>query len=226
MSVKTKICGLTNIDDACFARDSGADLLGFVMGGSVLPQEIEPQAQRVREIIKDLNSNGRPVESCLVTHLGSAEEIIALSSYIGCSVIQISEYVSLNELEELREKSDLRLIKTIVTTDTDHLERMRETAPHVDMFLADSRKLGYIGGTGSVNDWEAVRRLVREAPLPVWAAGGLAPDNVRDVISETGAYGADVSTGVSRYSSLFPRKDIKDHQKIAAFIKNARGVIR
>ena len=47
-----KICGVSNVIDAQKAIKNGADAIGFVMGGKVLPIEVEPHAQTVREIIK------------------------------------------------------------------------------------------------------------------------------------------------------------------------------
>ena len=49
MHTLIKICGLTNADDAKFAAEAGADLLGFIFApGS--PRKVEPE--KVREILK------------------------------------------------------------------------------------------------------------------------------------------------------------------------------
>src|ERR1022692_427042 len=106
-----KVCGLTNAKDANLAAEAGASAWGFVMGGWVVPEEIEPRAQVVRKIIQELPL---PVETYLVTHLLVAAEILELASYIRSSGIQVSEYISLAEMEKLRARTDKTIIKTIV----------------------------------------------------------------------------------------------------------------
>ena len=77
--MKVKICGISNEIDALKAIELGADAIGFVMGGKVLPVEVEPYAQWVRETIKKFPKG---VDSFLVTHLFEAEDILDLSNYI------------------------------------------------------------------------------------------------------------------------------------------------
>ena len=78
-----KICGVSREEDAMNAIKHGADAIGFVMGGLVLPLEVEPHAQTVREIIKKFPKN---VDSFLVTHLTNIEDILALSNYINSKI--------------------------------------------------------------------------------------------------------------------------------------------
>jgi phosphoribosylanthranilate isomerase len=56
------------------------------------------------------------------------------------------------------------------------------------------------GGTGTENDWNALRRHVEAGDfdgLPPWiAAGGLTPRNVRQVVRELRPWAVDVSSGV------------------------------
>ena len=219
-TMKIKICGLTNSIDASAAVSAGATDLGFVMGGSVLPQEIEPHAQAVRLTIRSLGSSAR---THLVTHLTNAKDIAELSEYIGCYGIQVSEPVDVSVLEELSLLTTKPIIKTIPTNDPNYLAVLTEYLPYCDEFLVDSTNAGYIGGTGKLNNLVRCAEIAALSPLPVWLAGGLTPDNVANSLRATGADFADVSTGVSCYSSEFPRKDRKDPEKIARFITNARS---
>jgi len=214
--MKVKICGISNEIDALTAVNLGADAIGFVMGGKVLPVEVEPYAQNVREIIKKFPDG---VDSFLVTHLWSADDILDLANYIKSTGIQISEDIPLEEVIKVRENTDKEIIKTVVATDPKAIEKLKMYEPYCDYFLFDSRNLGYTGGTGHENDWDKCGELIKLTDKPVFIAGGLNPENVKDAIEKTMPYGTDVSTGVSCHSDSYLRKDRKDANKIDTFIK-------
>jgi phosphoribosylanthranilate isomerase len=69
-------------------------------------------------------------------------------------------------------------------------------------------------GTGTVADWATAAELA--ADLPVWLAGGLAPENVGDAIAAVGPWAVDVSSGVET-------EGVKDAAKIAAFVRAAKA---
>lgn len=213
--MKVKICGISNEIDALAAVSLGADAIGFVMGGKVLPVEVEPYAQLVRETIKKFPEG---VDSFLVTHLLNADDILALASYIQSTGIQISEDIDLHEVIKVRNNTTRKIIKTVVTTDPKAKEKLKLYEPYCDFFLLDSRDSGYTGGTGKENNWTMCKELINLTEKPVFIAGGLNPENVRGAIEETMPYGVDVSTGISCYSERYLKKDRKDHSKIEKFI--------
>jgi len=217
--MKVKICGISNRIDALAAINLGADAIGFVMGGKVLPVEVEPYAQWVRETIKAFPKG---IDSFLVTHLWNAEDILDLSNYIKSTGIQISEDIPIEEVKKVRKSTNKKIIKTVVTTDPKAEEKLKLYEPYCDYFLLDSRDMGYTGGTGKENNWEMCRKLIEKTDKSVFIAGGLNPENVKDAIEETKPYGVDVSTGISSYSEEYLRKDRKDHKKIEKFIRIAK----
>ena len=205
--------------DAALAYECGADALGFVMGGRVLPIEVEPLAQLVRPLIKRLP---KTVKTFLVTHLLEADEILALAEYVGVSGIQISESLSTEKLKAIRLNFGGELIKTVPVINEQSIEELKRVEPFCDYLLLDSCSGGYIGGTGETSDWSLCRRLVEVCERPTFLAGGLTPENVKDGLLQTKASGADVSTGVSSFSDDYLRKDRKDLQKMKSFIRSAR----
>lgn len=217
--MKVKICGISNEIDALTAVNLGADAIGFVMGGKVLPVEVEPYAQLVRETIKKFPKG---VDSFLVTHLLNADDILALANYIQSTGIQISEDIDIEEVKKVRKNTDRKIIKTVVTTDPKAKEKLKLYEPYCDFFLLDSRDSGYTGGTGKENNWKMCKDLIDLTTKSVFIAGGLNPENVRGAIEETMPYGVDVSTGISCYSERYLRKDRKDHKKIEKFINIAK----
>ncbi len=210
-----KICGISNSIDAFNAIKHGADAIGFVMGGKVLPVEVEPHAQHVREMIKKFPEK---VDSFIVTHLTEAEDIVALADYVKATGIQVSEDVGVDVLREVRELTDKKIIKTVVVDDEKSSEKLKGYQPYCDFILLDTRFGGYTGGTGVTNDWHLCKKLVEISEKPVFIAGGLDPENVKEAMDITKPQGTDVSTGVSTHSSEYLRKDRKDEEKIKKFI--------
>lgn len=215
-----KICGVSNEIDAFTAIKYGADAIGLVMGGKVLPVEVEPHAQTVRDFIKKFPKH---VDSFLVTHLLEPKDILDLANYINCTGIQISEDIGLEKVKEVRENTDKKIIKTVVVNRENGVERLRVYEPYCDFILLDTRFGGYTGGTGVTNDWDLCADLIKISKKPVFLAGGLNPENLAVALEKTNPAGADVSTGISEYSKSYLRKDRKSPEKIKRFIEIAKG---
>jgi phosphoribosylanthranilate isomerase len=72
------------------------------------------------------------------------------------------------------------------------------------------------GGTGRRLDWVAVAALRDETPW-LMLAGGLDPDNVAEAIRTVRPDAVDVSSGVEAAPG------VKDHERVAAFVRAARA---
>ena len=86
--------------------------------------------------------------------------------------------------------------------------------PWPDPILLDSWSSDQRGGTGQAWDWELARPLL--ATRQVIVAGGLNPENVRDVVERYRPYGVDVSSGVES------RPRVKDPALVRAFVAAVR----
>lgn len=218
-----KICGLSNFIDAKSAVESGADALGFVMGGKILPVEVEPAAQLVRKWIADLPKN---VDTFIVSHFTNVQDLLDLANYVRSSGIQVSESLTAAQLKELRNATNKKIIKTVPADGPGAVNYLKEVEPYCDFLLLDSVVNGYIGGTGHPNDWDLCAQLVRAAKKPVFVAGGLNPENLLNVMKITAPQGVDVSTGVSTFSDTYLRKDRKDPKAIRIFIERAKAAVK
>lgn len=86
-----------------------------------------------------------------------------------------------------------------------------------DFLLFDAkppRAGGRAGGSGTRFDWSLLGTI--ETRKPWLLAGGLDAGNVADALTQTGAPGVDVSSGVESAPG------VKDRNKIAAFIAAVR----
>ncbi len=82
------------------------------------------------------------------------------------------------------------------------------------MLLVDAADVERRGGTGRTVDWLEAAVLARERQIVL--AGGLTPDNVGEAIRCVQPYGVDVSSGVEQSPG------VKDFDKVARFLENAR----
>jgi phosphoribosylanthranilate isomerase len=100
----------------------------------------------------------------------------------------------------------------------EHVRRFVETATKLgrppSAVLVDSHVEGLMGGTGQAAPWELLHGF--DPGVPLILAGGLTPENVAEAIALVRPWGVDVASGVE----ISP--GVKDPEKLARFVKNAR----
>jgi len=194
-SVRVKICGITNIDDAQAAISAGADMLGFNFYRPS-PRYIEPQA--TAEIIKAIRSRagGKARSASMVGVFVDEpiENVSRIADEAGLDGIQLhgeetAEYC--RRLKELRPEKFL--IKAVAAKANDGVESAGGYPADAIMVDAFDEKLR--GGTGRVADWSIAREVARAVPR-LFLAGGLSPENVADAIAAVAPYGVDVCSAV------------------------------
>jgi phosphoribosylanthranilate isomerase len=212
-----KICGLRNQVEATLALEAGATALGFLVGLTHLADDAVDDAQASR-IVRHVPVE---VETVMVTHLLDAAEIARRSVDIGVRTIQVHGALPVAAMRDLRRMVPLvRLIKAVHVTGEAALDDALSYAAVADALLLDSRTADRLGGTGLTHDWSISRRVVAGvAPLPVYLAGGLTPDNVARAVRAVGPAGVDVNSGVEDASGN------KDPQRLGAFVANARRAL-
>ena len=193
--LRVKICGITRLEDALCAEDAGADAVGlnFVPGTKRAISQADAAA---------ISSGLGP----LIARVGifrdaSLEEILAALHAVKLTSIQLHG-----------SESDDFAARVAVHAPVIRAISHGATLPVSDTLLIDN--LG--GGSGQVFDWNALETTALRGRR--WLlAGGLTPDNVASAVKQLQPWGVDLSSGVESAPG------IKDHAKIKAFIKAARG---
>ncbi|MBI5919730.1 MAG: phosphoribosylanthranilate isomerase [Nitrosomonadales bacterium] len=203
---RSKICGITRVEDLQAAASSGADAIGLVFyAKSPRHVSIEQAAQLLSAL--------PPFVSVVGLFVNPTED----------EVRQVLRSVPLDVLQFHGEESP----EFCVRFGRPYLKAIR-VKPGVDLvqcaaryaaaqaLLLDAYIEGTHGGTGESFDWALIPH---DLPLPVILSGGLHPGNVQDAIRQVRPYAVDVSSGVEA------AKGIKDAAKVAAFINEVRSFI-
>ncbi len=203
MTVRIKICGITNKEDALAAAHLGADALGFIFAPS--PRKIS--AERAREIIKALPPF---IKTVGVFVDEDPERVSSIAAMCGLDVLQLHGSESIDYCSSF----DRRVIKAVRLRSRDDLENLSKYVNVVDALLLDTYVPNKLGGTGITFDWKLAVEARRYGRIIL--AGGLNPENVAAAISMVKPYAVDASSGLEQSPG------VKDHEKMAQFIARVR----
>ena len=212
MKTQVKICCMGSVDEANTAIELGASAIGLVSRMPSGPGPIEEAL--IAEIVATV---GKRVETFLLTCETSADAIIAQQRRTGASTLQLVDSVDAGAHEAIRDSLDgTRIVQVIHVVGEESLGEAIEAARTADALLLDSGNpklpVKELGGTGRRHDWKISRRIVESVAIPVYLAGGLNRENVREAIDAVGPYGVDVCSGVRTNGRL-------DREKAANFIR-------
>lgn len=212
--MKVKICGITNKDDAVWAVNYGADLIGLNFYRES-PRHITLSA--AKKWVPEL-----PPFAALVGVFVNApmEDVARAAAELKLKGVQLhgdetpSDLASLRVLLQGQGLSPF-IVKAVRVADETSLSVLDAYRDVVDYFLLDAYKAGQEGGTGETFNWDLAIRA-KEAGKPVILAGGLTPVNVREAVKKTSPWGVDVASGVEKS----PKR--KDLDKMRDFITLAK----
>ena len=217
--MKVKICGIMRPGDAVVAIEAGADFLGMIF----VPQRHRLlDARTGRQIAQAVRASSPPGQTPkIVGNFAdqSQEEVNRTVKDCGLDYVQLCGEESLEYCGQI----DAGIIKVIhvdpSAAASSHLaqvaERVQTYTGVGHLVTLDRLVSGIQGGTGHSFDWDIAAKLSQRG-FPFVLAGGLTPENVVQAIAEVQPWGVDVSSGVET-------DGVKDHQKIRAFIANAKG---
>jgi phosphoribosylanthranilate isomerase len=204
MSVKVKICGITNASDALAAVESGADALGF-MFYEKSPRRISiPQAV---EVIREL-----PPFIMKVGVFVDAEEDTVMRAIGDCGLTMLQFHGQ--ETPEYCMQFGLMNMKAFRMRDAESLKALQNYP--TDAWLLDAFVADKLGGTGEKFNWDLAIEA-KKLGRPIFLAGGLTSANVAEAVRTVQPFAVDVSSGVE----ASPGK--KDLVKVRDFISAAKS---
>jgi phosphoribosylanthranilate isomerase len=203
-AVRSKICGITCIEDALAAVEAGADAIGFVFYPKS-PRAVT--AQQAKAIIAAL-----------------PPFISTVGLFVNASTCELNETLDAVPLDLLQFHGDETpeqcegyhrpFIKALRVKAGDDIAAACKQYSKASGILLDTYVEGVPGGTGETFDWALIPKGLSK---PIILAGGLTSANVSQAIAQVQPYAVDVSGGVEK------SKGIKDHDKIRAFMSAVHG---
>lgn len=219
-----KICGVTGLEMARDIVGAGPDCIGFVFAPSrrqVSPADVRGWLARLEEervkLPLTVGVFARP----------RREDVDAVLAEARLDAVQLIADHDPDLPAWLKSRHEVQVWLTVPIAGPEQggnraaaaepmLRRMRHS---IDAILLDTHDPSQGGGSGRAFDWTVIpdyRSLAGELGLPLYAAGGLNPDNVGRLLAGSRIDGVDVSSGVET-------NGIKDIRKVSAFIERVRA---
>jgi phosphoribosylanthranilate isomerase len=208
--VRVKICGVRDRATIEAAATAGAAYVGFVFFPKS-PRHLGWDEARAL-------GAAAPSGLCKVgLAVDPDDEALDRLAGLPLDMIQLHGAETPARVAEVRRRVGLPVMKAVGVAAAADLDRIVAYEAVADQLLCDAKPpkdAALPGGSGLAFDWRLVAG--RRWAKPWMLAGGLTPETVGAAIRLTGARQVDVSSGVERAPG------VKDHDRIAAFVRAAR----
>ena len=203
-----KICGITNLDDALFAADAGADMLGFIF---YPPSPRSIGVADARDIARAMHARRTRPQLIGVFVDESAAHMQRVLDDAMLDAAQLSG----NETEDVLRAMRGRAYKVVRRAEQADAFAAPAQADDIPQLLLEADHPTLYGGTGQRADDALAAQLARR--WRILLAGGLTPDNVAAAVRAAQPWGVDVASGVEA------SKGRKNHAAVRAFITAAKA---
>ncbi len=203
---RVKICCISSIQEAKLAIDFGAAALGLVANMPSGPGIITDE-----EIMTIAKSVPPAIATFMLTSETSADDIVQHHKKTLTNTIQMVDALQQGTFDAIRTAlPSIKIVQVIHVMDERSVDEAIEMSHSVDALLLDSGNptltIKELGGTGRVHNWTLSRKIVEQSNVPVFLAGGLNADNVRQAIEQVQPFGLDLCSGVRTDKKLDPYK--------------------
>ena len=195
MSLRIKICGITQPEQGRAIAQLGATALGFICAPES-PRYVTPS--QIRAIVDHLpiGATGQPTVDRVGVFVNSSLAEIRQTAALGhLNAVQLHGTESPDFCFQVRSAlPGLEIIKALRIHRPDALGQANFYEGWVDTLLLDAYHPTQAGGTGTTLDWSNLKKF---RPCCPWLlAGGLNPNNVLDALALVQPNGIDLSSGV------------------------------
>jgi len=203
---RVKICCISSPVEAALAIKHGAAALGLVgqmpSGPGIIDDDL------IRSIVKTIPP---PISSFLLTSETSARNIIDHYQKVQTTTIQIVDALSDRQYQLIRQElPNVKLVQVIHVLNEASIEEAIEISEFVDAVLLDSGNpnllVKELGGTGRIHDWRLSRQIREAINVPMFLAGGINNDTVRQAVELVQPFGLDLCSSVRTNGLLDERK--------------------
>lgn len=204
--VRSKICGVTSVEDALVAAEAGADAIGLVFYAK------SPRAVSIQQ--------ARTIIAALPPFVTTVGLFVNASR---CELNETLDAVSLDVLQFHGDESPADCegfhrpwYKALRVRAGDDIRAQAARYVGASAILLDTFVAGIPGGTGAVFDWSLIPA---DLPKPLILAGGLTPQNVQQAIAQVRPFAVDVSGGVELH------KGVKNAESVREFVRRVRAAM-
>jgi len=211
-----KICGLSTPETMSSALDAGADMVGLVFHPKSPRFVTQGQAAALAA-----QARGRAQVVALVVD-ASDDQLAEIVQTVSPDIWQLHGAETPERIEAIAMRFERPVMKALGVASPADVDDIAQLRPHIDRLLLDAKApkdAAYPGGHGKNFDWAILKGL--DPFMPFMLSGGLTPETVGDAIRTVRGLGVTLA-GVDVSSGVESAPGVKDPQKIAAFVKNAK----
>ena len=233
-NVIVKMCGFMREEDVDAGIRHGVDILGFVVDYPV-PVPWNMDLSRAEELIKHFRDvsggalgNGRAASRCCVVSGGPVDKILSIDRVLHPDYFQLHYKETADDIRALKANGlGAKIVKTVPLKEADRLAQSGKSdiaecakvfeKAGADIVLVDAR--GPENASNSANPIDAaLYKAVKQAVnIPVMAAGGITPENVRDIVDILRPDIIDMMTGIE----ISP--GVKSEERIESIMRGVRN---
>ncbi len=210
---RTKICGITSVEDAQMVARAGADAVGLNFYPES-PRYVTPQqALPIVDALPD-----RMIKVGLFVNADDAQ-IDLTCDLLGLDLIQLHGDETPEMVAGLGDRPVMRAFRLGadgLPPVNEYLQQCGRLERMPSLVLIDSHVKGAYGGTGTLADWSVVKQYpVEQGHPPLVLAGGLTGENVAEAIRTVRPLAVDTASGVESAPGQ------KDRAAVEAFVRAA-----
>lgn len=210
--VEIKICGIKDLSAMDAALKAGADMVGLVFF---------PPSPRNVSLVEGAKLAAHARGKALVVALTvDADDALldGIAAQVAPDLLQLHGKETPARVSEVRSRTGIPVMKALAVAEASDLDAVPAYAAVAERILFDARPPRAAtrpGGHGRAFDWTLLAHVPRSKPIML--SGGLDPENVASAIRTARPDAVDVSSGVEQSPG------VKDPNKVAAFVANARA---